>query len=97
MVINLRRHRRMRADVRGRTWPVGSYRRDRVGARRYRCFLNGEEVTTRTFYVDSRRGIVRMFKHTPEGRICLEPVTLRPVIEERRGRVQLRRRVPDVH
>jgi len=92
MVINLRRKRRQLADKLGRTWWVGSYRRDIVCARRYRCFLNGEDVTSRTFYVDSRRGIVRRFKHNEKGQFYFDPKTNDAAWEELRGRVKLHRK-----
>lgn len=92
MVINLQRKRRWRADEQGNRWQVGQYRKDMKGARRYRCFLNGQEVTTSTFYVDSRRGVVRMYLRNAEGCLYVQPGTDQPAWIERRGRVRLRRR-----
>lgn len=94
MVINLRRYRRQRADARGRIWWIGTHRprRTHINMRRYRVFLDGNDVTTRTYYVDSRRGIVRMFKHNDDGLVYLDPVTREPAQEKRRGKVKLIRR-----
>ena len=92
MVIDVGRKRRMRADCTGRTWPVGSYRRNDIASRRYRCFLNGSEVTHQTFYCDTRRGIVRMFLVDADGRPTMTPVGDEVATVERRGHVQLRRR-----
>jgi hypothetical protein len=88
MVINLRRYRRKRADKTGRTWCVGNYRRDRIGALRYLCVLNGEDVTHRTFYVDSRRGIVRMYLLNEDGKVYLDSTGVVATVEQR-GRVKL--------
>lgn len=38
-----------------------SRRRQKSAMRRWRCFLNGKDVTNRAFYADDRRGIVRMY------------------------------------
>lgn len=90
MVINLRRFRRLTADETGRIWSVGSYRKDERGCYRYRVFLNNKDVTNQTFYVDSRRGVVRMLARNVEGNFYVgrdgNPVTI-----ERRGHVRLRR------
>lgn len=67
MVINLKRRRRWRASENGRIWEVGAYRRDWKGSLQYRVFLNGREVTKDTFYVDSRRGIVRRYRVNEAG------------------------------
>jgi hypothetical protein len=96
MVINLQRQRRPRRrllpDFRGGwRWRVvrGHYRKDMEGGKRYRCFLNGVEITRDTFYVDTRRGIVRVHKRNEEGRIYLDPATHRAAWEEKRGNVKL--------
>lgn len=89
MVINLQRHRRDRADVYGHRWPVGMLNRDRKAMGRYRVFLNGRDVTDRTFFVDSRRGVVRMFLHR-DGMPYVTDKQERAT-EERRGHVRLRR------
>lgn len=91
MVINLRRNRKFRTDVTGRRWAVGVYRRDIIGARRYRCLFNGKDVTHRTFYVDSRRGRIRMFELDADGHPYLGSDGL-PVEITRRGHVRLRRK-----
>lgn len=91
MVINLRRRRRVRADTHGRTWWVGSYRRDTVAARRYRCFLNGKEVTHDTFYVDTRRGVIRMMLRNENGQHYVDRATGEVATVEKRGYVKLRR------
>jgi len=86
MVINLRRGRRTRR---------GKYRRHRkdlVGAQRYRAFLNGVDVTHNTFYVDSRRGVIRMFVRNRKGCIVYDPWTDGAVEIELRGHVKLTRK-----
>jgi hypothetical protein len=55
---------------------------------RSRAWLNGEEVTTRCFYADDRRGIVRLYKHS-NGRAYVE--NGRVAVEERRGQVRIGR------
>ncbi len=60
MVINLRRIKRWRADETGRRWPISNHS-DIRKSRDKRVFLNDVEVTHRCFYVDGRRGIVRLF------------------------------------
>jgi hypothetical protein len=93
MVINLRRYKRQLADKQGNVWWVGSHRprRTRINMHRYRAFFNGHDVTTRTFYVDSRRGIVRMFRLNADGDIYVEPNGEAATVE-RRGHVRLRRK-----
>jgi hypothetical protein len=93
MVINLRRYRRLSADETGRIWHVGHYRKDMTGMKR-RAFLNDRDVTNRTFYVDTRRGIIRMFLHNAEGRAYIDPVTGEPAWEERRGHVRVSKARP---
>lgn len=56
-----------------------------------RVWLNGKEVTNDTFYVDVRRGIVRMFLRDAEGHVYLDPKKWdEPAWVERRGRVTAR-------
>lgn len=61
MTINVRRksHRALSRDL-------------RLGLR-YRCFLNGKDVTNRTFYVDTRRKIIGMNIHNEKGQAFLNP------------------------
>lgn len=94
MVINLSRYRLERADATGRTWWVGNWRprRTRINMMRYRAFFNGHDVTLSTFYVDSRRGIIRMFKRNEEGRHYVDPATGEAAWEEKRGNVKLIRK-----
>ena len=68
MVINLRRYRKSRADKAGYIWHFGLSRRTYINMHRYRVFLDGREVTERTFYVDSRRGRVRLYQHDSDGK-----------------------------
>jgi hypothetical protein len=50
-------------------------------------------VTDHTFYVDSRRGVVRMFKVNAEGHHYVDPRTdYEAAWEERRGKVKLIRK-----
>lgn len=91
MVINLRRHRRKRADERGHVWEIGGYRRDTKWMRTGRVFLNGREVTHDTFYVDTRRGIVRQYLRNAEGNLYLAPGANEPAWSEKRGHVKLTR------
>lgn len=92
MVINLRRNRVIGA------LPTGERRIESCRpaefrlAQRYRCWFNGRDVTNECFYVDSRRGLVRLMLRNDEGRFYL---TERGEIatEERRGTVKLRRRI----
>ena len=95
MVINLRRYRRLHADAKGRIWASGMLARDKKAMMRYRAFLNGEDVTDRTFYVDSRRGIVRMHINDADGHALLAESGDEVAWEERRGHVRLvQRKVP---
>jgi hypothetical protein len=90
MVINLRRYGR---QTNGRT-DFHRPRRTRINMMRYRVFFNERDVTTQTFYVDSRRGIVRMFTLNDDGHIFVDPETHEVAREERRGHVRLSRRRP---
>ena len=94
MVINLRLYRLERADATGRTWWVGNWRprRTRINQMRYRAFFNGHDVTSSTFYVDSRRGSIRMFKRDDEGRHYVDQVTGDVAWDEKRGNVKLIRK-----
>lgn len=85
MVINLRRGRRTRHNK------YRHHRKDLVGLR-YRAFLNGVDVSINTFYVDSRRGVIRMFVRDVEGLILADPTTGEPIEIERRGNVKLVRK-----
>ncbi len=90
MVINLHKTRRWRADEHGRRWSVGSYRRTVKAMYRYRVWLNDREVTNETFYVDARRGLVRMYLRDAEGHFYVDGDHVARV--ERRGHVRLVRR-----
>ena len=92
MVVNLRRYRRVRADKRGHTWPVGRYRSDWKAVCNYTIRLDGVDVTNETFYVDGRRGIVRMYALNQDGHKHYDAAIDDVVTVERRGHVQLRRR-----
>lgn len=99
MVVNLKRYRFRRVNRYGEpVYGLHRPRRTRINANRYRVFLNGHEVTDRTFYVDSRRGVVRMYLHGSDGRPYTVPVgggRFVAASTERRGRVRLvRRRTP---
>lgn len=72
-------------------------RRDRKLVRRVRkVLLNGQDVTTRCFYVDPRRGVVRLYR-LRDGKKFVEPILNAPhwdvprrvATEEIRGRVQV--------
>ncbi len=71
-------------------------RRDRARCYRTRVWLNGEEVTTRCLYVDTRRGVVRLYRLNAEGQKFIEPILNAPhwnvprrvATEERRGHVR---------
>lgn len=65
-------------------------RRDRPRCFRVRVFLDGVDVTTRCFYADGRRGIVRLYSWTADGRPFLNDKG-RPATEERRGQVRWQR------
>lgn len=90
MTLNLRRYRRRTADVMGNVREVGRLRRDSKAMGRYRVLLNGEDVADRAFFVDSRRGVVRMFLHRDGEPYLNDAGDL--AVEERRGHVRLRRR-----
>ena len=70
-------------------------RRDRTRCRRARVWLDGVEVTARCFYVDTRRGVVRLYALNAAGKKYLDSDPLPPTgesrvaTEERRGRVRL--------
>lgn len=65
-------------------------RRDWAKCMRARVWLNGEEVTSRCFYADGRRGVVRLHCHNASGRLYPDPTRPdRLATEERRGRVRL--------
>jgi len=61
-----------------------------------RVFLNGEDVTSRCFYADGRRGVVRLYRLNERGKKFVEPilnapywdVPMRVATEERHGRVR---------
>ena len=93
MVINLRRKSRLvrRANTAGHVWSYYKASRDFRLGRVRRCFLNGREITDQTFYCDTRRGIVRLYKLNAEGKKYLDPVTHEAAWEEKRGHVKLRR------
>lgn len=40
---------------------INVHKRNVKNVGRYEAFLNGENVTDRTFYADTRRGVVRMY------------------------------------
>ena len=61
-------------------------RRDWTRCRRTRVWLNGVDVTTRCFYADGRRGVVRLYRLNAEGRKFIE--NGRVATEERRGQVR---------
>jgi hypothetical protein len=66
-----------------------SNRRDRKKAR-CRVFVNGDEVTARSYYADDRLGIVRLYRVNESGQFYLNE--RREVArEERRGQVRLER------
>jgi len=71
---------------------IGRSQRDDRAGKRYRCILNGKDVTRETFYCDSRRGIVRMYLRNDEGWFYISPDGESADSIERRGHVQLRRR-----
>lgn len=79
-----------------------SNRRKQRKAIRSRAWLNGEEVTSRCFFADDRRGIVKLYRLNAEGRFYVErpyfehwnvPPHLRPCVatEELHGRVRIGR------
>lgn len=66
----------------------GTGQRRRLAMRRgVRCLLNGVDVTSRAFYADTRRGIVRLFRTDISGKKYLDDGDIAK--EERRGRVRL--------
>ncbi len=71
---------------------VHSYsQRRRKRLRHVRCFLNGEDVTSRSFYADTRRGVVRLYKLNAEGKRYIDPTgwPRRVAVEERHGVVRI--------
>lgn len=70
-------------------------RRDRERCRNARVWLDGVEITADCFYVDARRGVVRLYARNAEGKHHLDsdprPPTAesRVATEERHGRVRL--------
>ena len=71
-----------------------SNRRKRKKAMRSRCWLNGEEVTSRCFYADDRAGVVRLYALDSHGLKYTKfdrDGWLYPVVEERHGCVRLTR------
>ncbi len=65
-------------------------RRDAKYLGRYRCVLNGRDVTDQTQYVDGRRGVVRMLVKNEDGQFVADGDDIARV--ERRGRVRLVRK-----
>jgi hypothetical protein len=74
-------------------------RRDLKRTRVARVWLNGVDMTSRCFYADGRRGVVRLYRVNAEGHKYIEhahfqrwavPSHLRPRVatEERRGHVR---------
>jgi hypothetical protein len=69
--------------------------RDREIGRRYRCLLNGRDVTNDTFYADGRRGIVGMYLRDDAGRFLFSDGWRDEVGKVfKRGRVRLMKKVP---
>jgi hypothetical protein len=71
-------------------------RGDRKIARRLRVFFNGVDVTSRCFYADGRRGVVRLYKLNPFGQKYADHArggTRRIATEELRGKVRWGRKV----
>ena len=62
-------------------------RRQAARCRRSRIWLNGTEVTTRCFYADMRRGVVRLYSLNAEGK-KYRGRDNSVATEERRGRVR---------
>ncbi len=54
-----------------------------------RVWLNGVEVTSRCFYADGRRGVVRLYAHNAKGHMYMDPLHRdRVATEEHRGYVR---------
>jgi hypothetical protein len=58
---------------------------------RVRVWLDGVEVTKRSFYADPRRGVVRRYVTDASGALVVDQVKYEIVREELRGRVVVRR------
>jgi hypothetical protein len=65
-------------------------RRDQKRCFRTRVWLNGVEVSSRCFYADGRRGVVRLYRHNAEGHKYIEDD--HAATEERRGHVYFGRK-----
>lgn len=65
-------------------------RKDRDRCSHARVWLNGVEVTSRCFYLDTRRGVVRLYQHDSEGHPYVIPSLDSIATEERRGHVRVR-------
>ena len=71
--------------------------RDRALCSRARVWLDDVEVTTRCFYADDRRGVVRLYRLNEAGKKFIEPILNAPhwnmpprvAVEERRGHVRI--------
>lgn len=63
-------------------------RRDRRKCYRARVWLNGVEVTSRCFYADGRRGVVRLYALDSRGRKFVAQSGDRIATEELRGHVR---------
>jgi hypothetical protein len=71
-------------------------RRDLRRTKYLRVFLNGVDVTSRCFYADGRRGVVRLYRLNEENKKFMEPiinaqhwdVPRRVATEELRGQVR---------
>lgn len=63
-------------------------RRDRKRCRRARVWLDGVEVTSRCFYADGRRGVVRLFKHDANGHVVVNDTMDGIATEELHGHVR---------
>lgn len=53
-----------------------------------RVWLNGVDVSSRCFYADGRRGVVRLYVLGDDGRPQLDETRKRLLVEERRGHVR---------
>lgn len=71
-------------------------RRDFRRCKKIGVLFNGVDVTTRCFYADGRRGVVRLYRLNADGKKFTEPILNAPhwdvprrlAVEELRGRVQ---------
>jgi hypothetical protein len=66
-------------------------RRQVKRCRQARVWLNGVEVTNRCFYVDGRRGVVRLYKHDAGGHVYANEAKDGIATEELHGRVKIGR------